>query len=112
MLIHGIDVTLYVKTQTGVDGFNRPTYTEEPVIVHNVLVQPNQSTDVIDRTNMTGKTATYTLGIPKGDNHDWNNVRVSFFGKMFQTFGEVTEGIEDMIPLEWNKKVMVENYEQ
>lgn len=112
MLIKGIDVKIYVKTQSGVDGFNRPIFSETEEVVHNVIVQPTSSNDVLDRLNITGKTAVYTLGIPKDDNHDWNNVRVSFFGKDFHTFGEVTEGIDHLMPLEWNKKVMVENYAQ
>ena len=35
---------------------------------------------------------------------------VEFFGQRFRTYGDVTEGIEAMIPLQWNKKVKVERY--
>ena len=47
---------------------------------------------------------------PKGDAHDWENATVEFFGKKFRTYGSVTHGIEDLIPLLWNKKVKVERY--
>ena len=111
-LLKGIDVTLYDKVKTGTDGFDHPIYEEVPTVFHNILVQPTESSDVIDTLNLTGKKAVYTLAIPKGDAHEWKNRKVSFFGKTFQTFGEPVEGIESMIPLGWNKKVKVEIYEQ
>jgi hypothetical protein len=37
---------------------------------------------------------------------------VEFFGEKFRTIGAPTQGIEDMIPLSWNKKVKVVRYEQ
>ena len=40
----------------------------------------------------------------------WHDVTVEFFGQRFRTYGDVTEGIEAMIPLQWNKKVKVERY--
>ncbi len=36
---------------------------------------------------------------------------VEFFGRKFRTYGAVTEGIEALIPLSWNRKVKVERYE-
>ena len=60
--------------------------------------------------NLTGKKAVYTLAIPKGDTHDWEDKEVKFFGKRWRTFGIPLEGIEQLIPLDWNKKVMVERY--
>ena len=109
--IRGIDVTLYEKTRTGTDSFNRPVYTETPVTVSNVLVGEPSESEITDTTNLTGKRLLYILGIPKGDTHVWTDRRVSFFGEDFQTVGEVTQGIEDMIPLDWNKKVRVVRYE-
>ncbi|MCR4711479.1 MAG: hypothetical protein K5707_04195 [Clostridia bacterium] len=106
----GITVQLYQRTQTGVDGFNRPIYEEAPVDVENVLVAPSSSDDIASALDLTGKKAVYTLGIPKGDSHDWEDKRVRFFGQDFRTFGFVTEGIEANIPLSWNKKVQVERY--
>jgi len=53
----------------------------------------------------------YTLAIPKGDTHDWENQVIEFWGKTWKSFGMPLEGIESNIPLAWNKKVTVERYE-
>ena len=110
-MLKGIAVTLYIKTQTGKDAFNRPVYTEQAIQVNNVLVAPASTSETLDTVNLTGKKAVYTLGIPKGDNHDWKDKKVEFFGETFKTFGEPLRGIDDMIPLEWNTKIQVERYE-
>ncbi len=110
-MLKGITVTLYTKTQTGKDAFNRPVYTEQAVQVDNVLVSPASTSETLETVNLTGKKAVYTLGIPKGDNHDWKDKKVEFFGETFKTFGEPLKGIDDMIPLEWNTKIQVERYE-
>ena len=68
--LRGITVTLYEKTQTGTDAFNRPVYTETAVSVDNVLVSPTSTSETLDTVNLTGKKAVYTLAIPKGDAHD------------------------------------------
>ena len=108
--MRGITVTLYTKSQTGTDAFHAPIYTETPVQVDNVLVAPASAAEILDNVNLYGRKAVYTLAIPKGDTHDWENVRVDFFGKSWRTFGFPAEGIEHLIPLSWNKKVMVERY--
>lgn len=109
--IKGITVTLYEQTEGAPDGFGRPTYTEKAVQVHNVLVSPTSTSETLDTVNLTGKKAVYTLGIPKGDTHNWKDKKVEFFGQTFKTFGEPLMGIEAMIPLEWNMKIQVERYE-
>lgn len=109
--IRGITVTLLERKQAGTDDFNRPIYEETAVEVDNVLVAPASGTDIVGSIDLTGKKAVYTLGIPKGDTHNWEGQRVQFFGQTWQVFGPVTEGIEAMIPLGWNRKVMVERYE-
>lgn len=111
MAIKGITVTLYERIQSGTDDFNRPTYTETPTAVDNVLVYPATSTEVLDSVNLTGKKLVYTMAIPKGDTHDWRDRKVEFFGQTFHTFGDVIEGIEENLPLDWNKQVKVEHYE-
>lgn len=108
--MRGITVTLYERTQTGTDAFNAPIYSETPVLVDNVLVAPTSASEVLDNVNLYGKKAVYTLAIPKGDTHEWENARVDFFGQSWRVFGFPTEGIEDLIPLSWNKKVTVEQY--
>ena len=108
-MIHGIDVTLYERTQTGADAFGAPTWEETPVTVKNVLVAPVDAQEVLDTLNLTGKRAVYQLGIPKGDTHNWEDCRVDFFGQSFRVIGPVIEGIEELIPLSWNRKVQVES---
>ncbi len=111
-MIKGISVTLYERTQTGTDAFNRPIYEETETVVENVLVAPAQEQEVLDTLNLTGRKAVYTLGIPKGDTHNWEDRDVEFFGERWHTIGMPLSGIEDMIPLSWNMKVRVERYGQ
>lgn len=108
MEIRGIAVDLYEKTQTGTDALGNPIFTETPTTVENVLVAPVSDQEILEISNLTGRKAIYQLGIPKGDAHDWVNVKVGFFGQLFRTIGEPTEGIDAMIPLSWNKKIRVE----
>lgn len=102
---------MWQKTQTGTDRLNQPIYEETPELVDNVLVSPSSSEEITDALNMYGKKAVYTIGIPKGDMHEWRDRKVSFFGLDFQTFGTPIEGIEANIPLQWNRKVMCAVYE-
>ena len=111
MIIKGITVTLINKKEVGRDPFNEPIYKDVPIQVDNVLVTPTSTEDIVSTLELTGKKAVYTLGIPKGDTHDWEDTEVYFFGQRWRTFGMVTEGIEHLIPGDWNKKVMVERYE-
>ena len=111
-MIEGITVELKVREKTGKDGFNRATYDESWVKVENVLVGEPSTEDVTNTLNLTGKHLAYTLAIPKEDAHVWTDTEVKFFGKTFKTIGEPVQGIEEMIPLSWNKKVKVEAYEQ
>ena len=109
--IKGITVTLFDKKKIGEDPFGAPLYEETAIQVDNVLVSPTRSEDIINQLELTGKKAVYTLAIPKTDTHHWENKKVEFFGKTWRTFGAETEGIEHLIPLDWNKKVMAERYE-
>ena len=109
-MIKGITVKLYEKTQVSTDDFNAPIYEETATEVKNVLICPTSSADIVDQMNLYGKKAVYTLGIPKGDTHNWEDTTVEFFGKKWRTFGIPIEGIESLIPLRWNKKVTVESY--
>lgn len=110
-MLQGITVTLHDRVQTGVDAFNEAVYEETAIEVDDVLVAPATSQEILDTTNFYGKKAVYTLAIPKGDTHDWQDKKISFFGKDFHSFGIPLEGIECDIPLRWNKKVTVEVYE-
>ena len=108
--IKGITVRLYTKEQIGTDLFDRPVYTEKAVDVENVLVTPISSADMVNELNLTGKTIAYELSIPKGDQNNWTNARVEFFGEAFTTVGYPEEMLESLVPLDWNKKVKVERY--
>lgn len=108
--LKGITVTLVDKTAVGTDDFGSTIYEDSNISVDNVLVAPTSTDDIVNHLTLTGKKAVYTLAIPKGDTHDWEDKEVLFFGQRWRTFGIPLEGIDDMIPLDWNKKVMVERY--
>lgn len=108
--IKGIAVILMDKVEDGTDGFGKLLFKEKSIEIQNVLVSPTSTDDVTNELNLTGKKVIYDLAIPKGDTHDWINKKVQFFGKTWRTVGVPLEGIEDMIPLDWNKKVTVEYY--
>lgn len=110
-MLKGIDITLYEKTQSGTDEADAPVYTETPVTVHNVLVGEPSAEEITTELQLTGRRIAYTLALPKGDAHDWNNVRVAFWGQTFCTVGGAVQGIGSMVPLAWNKKVQVERIE-
>ncbi len=107
-MIQGIPVVLTIKTKTGEDPFGAPIYETTTETVENVLVAPTSAEEFVDTLNLTGRRAVYTLGIPKGDAHQWEDTVVEIWGLPFHTIGPVTQGIEDMIPLGWNAKVKVE----
>ncbi len=109
-MIKGITVVLISKVQTGTDPFKRPIYEYVEENVDNVLVAPSSADDIATSQDLTGKKAVYTLAIPKGDTHNWVDATVRFFGQEWHAFGIPLEGIEANIPLDWNKKVMVERY--
>ena len=110
-MIKGITVTLITKKEVGRDPFNRPIYKDVEIEVDNVLVSPVSTEDIVHTLELTGKKAVYTLAVPKGDENDWEDAEVIFFGQRWRTIGFPTEGIDHLIPLDWNKKVMVERYE-
>lgn len=110
-MIKGITVTLINKKEVGRDPFDAPIYEDVEIDVDDVLVSPTSTDDIVNNLELTGKKAVYTLAIPKGDDNNWEDAEVFFFGERWHSFGFVTQGIEHLIPLDWNKKVMVERYE-
>lgn len=113
---HSIPVTLYEKTENGKDAFNRPVYTENPVVVEHCLVQQNVTDDITTQLSVEGKKAVYTIAIPKGDTHNWMDSKVEFSLVPNQiikckTFGFPLQGIESMMPLEWHTQIRCERYE-
>lgn len=110
-IIKGQTVKLYEKTKVDTDPFGAPIFNEEVVDVENVLITPTTAEDIVNEMQIYGKHSVYTLSIPKGDIHIWDNCVVEFWGKKFIQFGPVTEYQEELVPLNWNKKVKVELYE-
>ncbi|MBS5595812.1 MULTISPECIES: hypothetical protein [Clostridia] len=108
--IKGIQVILIDKESTRMDPFGNEIYEEKEIKVDNVLVAPTSSDDMVSQLNISGKKVIYSLAIPKGDTNIWEDREVIFFGQRWKTLNFVTQGIEDMIPLDWNKKVLVERY--
>ena len=106
----GMTVQLVVKTETGTDPFGAPIYTEELVDINDVLVGQPSSEDVLSTLELTGKRIAYTLGIPKGDTHVWENTDVIIRGERFRTIGFPQTGIQENIPLRWGSNVQVERY--
>ena len=111
MYIQGIDVVLYTTEQIGVDEFDAPIYEETPTTIKNVLIIQPKSEEISSELDLTGQRIIYTLCIPKGDTHDWENKKVEFFGKCFKTVGDVVQYIDHLVPLDWNKQVKVANYD-
>jgi hypothetical protein len=109
-MIKGITVQLLTLTYNGRDRFNRPIYTEKWVDVTNVLVGQPTTEEIEQEKIISGKIVSYILAIPKGDTHNWTDTQVQFFGQTFRTIGIPTQGIDENIPLKWNKKVRVEAY--
>lgn len=111
MKIQGITIKLINKIKIGTNSFGEDIFEEKETMVDNVLVAPVSQDDYTDHFNLYGKYAKYQLAIPKGDTNNWEDSIVELFGGKYKTFGHVIQGIESNIPLSWNKKVMVENYE-
>ena len=99
-MIKGIPVVLLQKIKVDEDPFGQAIYREREIIVENVITSQN----------LTGKKAVYTLAIPKGDQNSWEDNNVVFLGRKWHVLGFAIEGIDENIPLDWNKKVMVERY--
>lgn len=115
-MILGTTVYLVEQTQTGVDGFDVPIYSETLEPVENVLIGEPSTDDVATSTELYGKTIKYMLGIPKGDAHDWKDKKVVWtdaYGieHTVRTFGFPITGIEANVPGPWHMKVRCEDYE-
>lgn len=106
----GMTIYLVVKTQTGVDDIGNPTYEETLEAVNDCLVGQPSADEVTNTLALYGKKIEYTVGIPKGDAHDWTNAEVIIWGDRFRTIGYPQTGIQENIPLRWGKNIKVERY--
>lgn len=109
-MIKGIDVILYERVETELNDFGEKEYDYVQHTISNVLVSPTVSDDLVTDLDLEGKKEVYTLAIPKGDNHTWEDSDVEFFGKRYHVFSPVQQTIDHLTPLSWNKKVLVERY--
>ena len=110
--MRGVTVKLKVKTETGTDSLGMPTYSEDWVSVNDVLVGEPSSVDVENNLTLYGKRTQYTLAIPKGDTHYWEDTEVELpapWGITMATIGQSTIGIEANVPTRWNRKVHLES---
>lgn len=110
----GSTVALEVKIQTGTDGFGMPVYETTTENVSDVLVGEPSTEDITNTMTMYGKKIAYTLGIPKGDAHIWEDTFVTLpepFGGRYRTIGYPVTAEQSNIPLRWGKKVHIERIE-
>ncbi len=116
----GVTVTLYERSQAMTrdtppepifDAFNDPVWTYTAVSVANVLVGQPSTEEAQSSLDLYGKRTDYMLGIPKGDQHAWEDTTVEFFGRSWRTFGAIIQGIEANVPTPWHKKVRVSRIE-
>lgn len=113
--LKGVSIIIEVKTQTGTDPFGKPIFSTTWDTVDNVLVGQPDPEEVKQTLDIQGKKVIYKLAIPKGDAHDWENVRVMLpqpysFAGTYMTVGFPISGIDELIPLSWNQKVLLERY--
>ena len=114
MRLHGITIRLKVTAETGVNPFGEKEFSETWEDVDNVLVGQPTADDMPTQAELQGRRVDYMLAIPKGDAHEWRDTEVILpepFAGRYRTVGFPVAGIEDLIPLDWNKKVKVERIE-
>lgn len=114
MKLHGVTIQVKVRTADGENPFGEPVISEGWENVDNVLVGQPTADDLPTQPELQGRRVDYMLAIPKGDAHEWRETEVILpapFAGRYRTVGFPVAGIEDMIPLEWNKKVKVERIE-
>lgn len=110
----GVEVNLLKKTQDGTDDFGQPIWKTSKVAVSDVLVGEPSTDDIQNGITMYGSRIAYTLAIPKGDTNTWLDCDVELpapWSATFHVVGDATMGIEENIPLRWNKKVHLERLE-
>lgn len=106
----GMTIYLVTQTEIGTDDFGEPIYSEELEAVNDCLVGQPTSDDVTNTLALYGKKIEYTIGIPKGDTHDWTDREIELFGARYRTIGYPTTGIQENIPLRWGQNIKVERY--
>lgn len=109
--IKGIAVRLINKKKIGEDRIGSDITEDVEILVENVLIRPVSSDEMINELNLSGRKIIYELAIPKTDTNTWTNSELIFFNERFRVINAPVQGIDELIPLDWNKKVMVEKIE-
>lgn len=112
-MIKGVSITLKAKMKTGTDDFNRPIYSTTDVTVDDVLVGNPTADEINDAFTLFGKKAVYTLCIPKGDTHIWEDTEVVLpapWAGTYHTIGYPMAYVPENIPsgIRWNKQIKLE----
>lgn len=109
-MIKGETVILIEKNQSGADAFGAPIFTENEITVNNVLIGNPSEDAVINDMQLYGKRLLFVLGIPKGDEHNWQDTIVVIRGERFRTYGFPLTQTAANVPGKWNTQVKVEKY--
>lgn len=110
MELKGITIQLKVKTKTGENSFGEPVFTDGWEDVADVLVGQPTTEDMPTNGEPDGRRVDYVMAIPKGDTHVWTDAEVKLpepFAGTYRTVGFPVAGIDEMLPLRWNKKVKI-----
>ena len=113
-IVKGLTVTLYEKNELSVDDFGHKTYTENPVDVSNVFIQPTSDDAITSNIEIAGSHNSYVLHIPKGDTHRWEDSIVYLpapYNIKVKTYASGMIYRNDLAPLDWNKQIEAEIYE-
>lgn len=112
-MIKGIPIILYDAVVTGEDDFGHEIKEETPITVHNVVIGQPSSEDILSEISLSGKRIAYNLCLPVGDDHDWENRVVEFYGRKWRTIGIPTQYMDGFMGdnFSWNKQIKVEAYE-
>lgn len=110
----GRTIYLYDKIQTGTDPFGAPIYKEVRAKIENVLIGQPATTPIVDSQDIQGKRGRFSLGIPKKDNHVWEDRTVEFelCGRVYKckTVGFANVGQTELIPGPWKGYIEAEYY--
>lgn len=109
-MIKGMTVQYIVQTQIGTDPFGAPIYSETAEDVNDVLVGQPTTDDVTTTVSLYGKRVELVLGIPRTDTHEWVDAVVQIRGERYRTIGYPMRGVDENVPLRWNRNVKVERY--
>ena len=111
MVLNQTTIQIKTRTQTGVDAFNRPTYTDAWEDVAGCVVGSPSSEDVENELNLSGKRIAYEIFLPNGDTHTWNGTSVMIGSREYRVIGDARESFVSFPHIPCNKLISVEAYE-